>query len=245
MGSPRLAALSDSVPQASPKRCRPKRSFPLAPAGQGVGRGPRCVRSLSTHGLPCPGPGLRPEAVAPHGPAAGCSPDPDHWMLLQVKAQDGPSTEWPVGALGTLSGALGTLTLFLDHQQVHLHLGSSLSTWAAAATRWPGGVWAQWGVGPGGTSRWGSAHGTRLSARRCSAGRREDRQACRGRWALRGLGLGPGRQSRAGTGGDIVSWPLCPGLFCPLGLPQGTEGFLGQGSQKICRHSPWRPCSGQ
>ncbi|KAF3812459.1 hypothetical protein GH733_019595 [Mirounga leonina] len=44
MGNPRLAALSDSIPQASPKCCRPKHSFPLAPAGQGVGRGPRCVR---------------------------------------------------------------------------------------------------------------------------------------------------------------------------------------------------------
>lgn len=72
-------------------------------------------------GLPCPGPGLCPEAATLYGPAAGCSPEPEHWILrlLQVHARGGTCTEWPAVPV-----------------VLHLELGAQGACWASGpATR--------------------------------------------------------------------------------------------------------------
>ena len=80
---PGALSLSTSLPGGSLGGC-----WPVGAAG-----GPWHIRLLSTCALPCPGPGLCPEAAALHGPAAGRGPQPEcrRLQLLQVKVGTGPT----------------------------------------------------------------------------------------------------------------------------------------------------------
>lgn len=80
---PGALSLSTSLPGGSLEGC-----WPVGAAG-----GPWHIGLLSTCALPCPGPGLCPEAAALHGPAAGRGPQPEcrRLQLPQVKVGTGPA----------------------------------------------------------------------------------------------------------------------------------------------------------